>query len=388
MAVYTKKKREDSEEYLARKKALEDLGAAPVYDPGETGIMATEALQEYLNRPQFSYDVNNDVLYNQYADRYTQAGKLAQQNAMGQAAAMTGGYGNSYAQSVGQQAYQGYMQELTDKIPELQQIAYGQYQDRGQEMLQRYGLLSDEEAKAYGRWQDDYNRWSADRDYLTGRMDAQAAQDRDDYWRETEFDYGLSVDEYNRAQDERQWAWNEEERAYNRAQDALPTSTPDMSDLIDYYKATGDSSVFQGVIPGFDAANISKGVGALDVEDYSAVADYVKGLIETDDDGFVTDTSKAEGYLDYAVKSGQIDENTATQIRSQFGIGGGATTTAEDVDPDMFKGWSPLQFVSYFKGILDDGGSAAANEEIDALVSAGVITKDMGKRYKTILAGK
>lgn len=53
------------------------------------------------------------------------------QDTMGQAAALTGGYGNSYAQGVGQQAYQGYLQQLNDNVPQLQAQALQTYQVGG-----------------------------------------------------------------------------------------------------------------------------------------------------------------------------------------------------------------------------------------------------------------
>ena len=39
-------------------------------------------------------------------------GRLAMMDSMGRAAALTGGYGSSYAQSAGQQAYQKQMDSL------------------------------------------------------------------------------------------------------------------------------------------------------------------------------------------------------------------------------------------------------------------------------------
>ena len=57
-----------------------------------------------LNRKEFQYNVNEDALYNQYKDRYVDMGQKAMMDTMGQAAKLTGGYGNSNAQIVGQQA--------------------------------------------------------------------------------------------------------------------------------------------------------------------------------------------------------------------------------------------------------------------------------------------
>ena len=112
---------------------------APVFDytPSDTVTQAEDLLKEQIknkpgeyqfgnqaqlddiinrifNREDFSYDLNGDMLYQQYKDQYTTQGKLAMMDTMGQAAAMTGGYGNSYAQTAGQQAYQGYLQQLNN----------------------------------------------------------------------------------------------------------------------------------------------------------------------------------------------------------------------------------------------------------------------------------
>ena len=77
---------------------------------GTYGQGMNDALNRVLNRDKFSYDLNSDAIYNQYKNQYINLGKLAMQDTMGQAAALTGGYGNSYAATVGNQAYQGYLQ--------------------------------------------------------------------------------------------------------------------------------------------------------------------------------------------------------------------------------------------------------------------------------------
>lgn len=77
--------------------------------------------------PEFSYDYRDDPSYQQYRQQYIRNGQLAMQDTMGQAAGLTGGYGSSYSQSVGQQAYQGYMNQLNAVVPELYQNAYNRY---------------------------------------------------------------------------------------------------------------------------------------------------------------------------------------------------------------------------------------------------------------------
>jgi len=126
-------------------------------------------LDKIMNREAFSYDFATDPLYQQYADKYQQQGKLAMMDTMGQAAALTGGYGNSYAQNVGQQAYQAHLQNLNDVIPELRNAAYQMYQDEGQEMYNQMALLQGLEDTDYGRYRDTVGDWYADRDYYYGK---------------------------------------------------------------------------------------------------------------------------------------------------------------------------------------------------------------------------
>ena len=125
------------------------------------------ALNAYLNREDFKYDFNADALYHHYKDKYTRQGKMAMQDTMGQAAALTGGYGSSYAQSVGQQAYDAQLQNLNDVIPELYQMAYSRYQDQGNNLLQQYSLLAGEEADAYSRVYQEEQDAVADHQYNT-----------------------------------------------------------------------------------------------------------------------------------------------------------------------------------------------------------------------------
>lgn len=116
-----------------------------------------DVIGKVMNREKFSYDLNADALYKQYADKFITQGKMAMMDTMGQAQAMTGGYGNSYAQNVGQQAYQGQLQQLNDKIPELYQLALSKYQTEGGQLMDQFSILGAMEDQAYGRYLDDRN---------------------------------------------------------------------------------------------------------------------------------------------------------------------------------------------------------------------------------------
>lgn len=94
-------------------------------------------------RPAFSYDPASDPVYNSYAQSYQRRGRLAMRDTMGQAAALTGGYGSSYAQSVGRQQYDSYLQSLGEALPELYGMAWQRYNAEGDALKTAWELASE-----------------------------------------------------------------------------------------------------------------------------------------------------------------------------------------------------------------------------------------------------
>ena len=95
---------------------------------------------------------------------------------MGQAASLTGGYGNSYASTAGNQAYQAYLQQLNDVVPELYGMALDQYNAEGDKLLTQYAMLGDMADDEYGKYQDSLNQ----------------------YWQNVNYQKQLADDAYNR----------------------------------------------------------------------------------------------------------------------------------------------------------------------------------------------
>lgn len=153
----------------------------------------TDLYGRITTRPDFVYDVTKDPTYQQYKGQYIQQGKLAMKDTMGQAAALTGGYGNSYGQQVGQQAYDAYLQKLGDVVPELYDRAYGRYQDENDKLLQQYAMLGDMRDNEYNRWRTDVSDWEAERAYQTQ----------------------LEAEEYNRRTAAENTAYSRQQQAYS-----------------------------------------------------------------------------------------------------------------------------------------------------------------------------
>lgn len=76
---------------------------------------------------EFDYDPASDKLYAAYRQQYERQAELAAENALGKAAALTGGQASTAAVAAAQQAGRYYRAMLAGKLPELAQLAYERY---------------------------------------------------------------------------------------------------------------------------------------------------------------------------------------------------------------------------------------------------------------------
>lgn len=160
---------EKNEELEKIRQQLEQLeGEKETYVPQNQSALE-QALEKLLGREDFSYDPAGDVLYNRYKDYYEGSGRRAMLDTMGQAATLTGGYGNSYAQTAAQQAYAGQLQQLQEKIPELYALALEQYRSEGDALQGRYDTLRQQEQLDYSRYRDRSADYAAEQKRLTDK---------------------------------------------------------------------------------------------------------------------------------------------------------------------------------------------------------------------------
>ena len=139
---------------------------AATYDQAER-----DAFQKIMNRDPFSYDINQDALYEQYKDKYVMLGETAAQDVMGQAAAMTGGYGSSYATTAASQAYQSYLQQLNDVVPELYGMARDQYDQETQNLYDQYDLIAGARDNEFSRYLSELDIHNENIKALKGKVD-------------------------------------------------------------------------------------------------------------------------------------------------------------------------------------------------------------------------
>ena len=208
---------------------------APTYNNRYQGRI-DDALNRLTDTPQFSFNLEENDLYPIYRKEYTREGNRAAADALGTAAAATGGIPSSYAQTATAQARNYYAAQMTDKIPELYQIAYQKYLDdysRGQANL---NAIMNVEQNDYNKYLTQLNQYNTDRSFdynawvdrynmLSNNLDQQTKLQQNEYqqylndvaqsnWENT-FDYNQLVDEYNSQQADKQMAWNNAQTAAN-----------------------------------------------------------------------------------------------------------------------------------------------------------------------------
>ena len=161
-------------------------------------------VDQILNSPAFSYDYNQDPLYAQYADAYTRNGNQAMNDTLAQVSARTGGLASSYAGTAAQQTYNRYMDALSDKIPELYQLAYSMYTDEGNNLRNNLNMIQGLENTDYGRYLDDLGQWNTDRNFAYNEY----SDLWDRYYNDRNFDYGVYQDALGQWNTNRNFEYN------------------------------------------------------------------------------------------------------------------------------------------------------------------------------------
>ena len=118
-----------------------------------------------INNSKFSYSVNKDALYNQYKNQYQAMGNVAMQEAQANATALTGGFSNSYAQTAGQNAYNSYLSQLQNIIPQLYSQARSIYDTDLSNEYNKANLYSSLGTQKFNEYQAQAEQGAANRDY-------------------------------------------------------------------------------------------------------------------------------------------------------------------------------------------------------------------------------
>lgn len=191
----------------------------------------TELVGKVSNGEKFNYNPLTDQAYQAYASQYNRLGNEARQNTLNDVAINTGGLASSYAATAASQAQNVYNQALTDKIPELEALAYEKYSNDRNYNLNALSSLQALEDSSYSKYADnrDYQRGKYEYDQnfdfnqYTDERNFVYQQDRDKV-SDSQFDktYDLDVKNYKLNKQQQEWSQkfqkhqDEWQRMYNK----------------------------------------------------------------------------------------------------------------------------------------------------------------------------
>lgn len=188
-----------------------------------------EKLNGILNREDFTYDPENDQLYSQYKKAYTREGNRAVSDALGAAAAASGGLPSSYAQTAAAQAGNYYASQMADKIPELYNLAYNKYMNDYNMDLSGLSAVQGAEQNDYNKYLNelaqyntnrnfDYNAWADRYNMINNNLQTASGLEQLDYTKylndlaqyntDRNFNYQQHLDEIDSQTNERKEALN------------------------------------------------------------------------------------------------------------------------------------------------------------------------------------
>lgn len=317
----------------------------------KSGYQATiNALLGDIMGAKFTYSAEDDPRY-ALAQEYA---RDAMKNQMAESAALSGGYGNSYAATAGQQVYNDYMEQAAY---DLEDLAYSRFQDAQAERYNRLGLLRDLDETAYSRAQaersDQYQR---ERDALSdARYDREYADSRAD----TAWSQNMT---------ERQYEDSRADELYRRAQEA---SAPrlDLDTALSMYASGVQSSEVMKTLQHYlgdnaDAASLD--AAALKSADETAEMDY-EGLFSAalndvySPEAFIKNNYKKYGFsssngLDDAFESWRdISQDTADSYLESLSIHVSAVITKREFydGGKKVKGESYASYADYIDAMVE-----------------------------------
>lgn len=271
-----------------------------------TDIMK-QYMDQFTNRGNFNWDMQNDDLYNQYKDQYTRLGNAALKETVGEAAGLTGGYGSSYAEGVGAQAYQSYLNQLNNIVPELYAQRRAEWNEEGQNILNNYNLAAGMYQNDLSEWQQAYNNWLTERDYAQNAASNLYNQEYNEYLN--------NVNSYNTELDRLYNAYlNNQNRDDTIYYNSLAQEKSD--EQFEYQKAQATAKASSG--GSSSSSSSSSATGATDKQTQKANVIQVE-LRDMAANG-LADNDKVKTKLDKAVAKGEITQAQADELyRFYFG---------------------------------------------------------------------
>lgn len=278
---------------LAGKNKYEQLGFTPeqaqsagAYTPA-TKPSASKLIGQYGTKP-FSYNPETDANYQAYLKLARENGKLAMEDTLAKASAMTGGYSNSNAQLAGQKVYNQHLSEAEANMGNYYAMALDAFNSEQNTLLDRINLAWAEE---------DRKKADEETQRQNAITDAELKAQYGDY--SGLVDLGVSQDAINKYKDTANWSeqYAKEQAALERAI-TIAQATGNYADLYKLLNYSGE-----------EIAQLNKKQES--AIDMSTIIEKVASF---------TNNSDLETYLDSLEAKQYIDQTTADELYSMYKI--------------------------------------------------------------------
>lgn len=282
-------------------------------------------INDILNYEDFSYSTDTDPLYSNYRKQYLREAERATADALGEAAATTGGIASSYATTAAAQAGQYYTAQLADVIPELYELAYNEWLNDYSLLQSDLTTVQTQEDTEYSQYLDelsqyntnrefDYNAWYDYYNMLNNNLTA--AQSLDD----TEWEqYLTALSQYNTDRD----------FYYSQYLDEIESQSDERSEALSNAitaASYGDYSQLQELGINTDSAQydyaLQNAVTAATYGDYSQLAALGVDVSNAEYDYALQNAITAASYGDYSgLAALGIDTSSLTSTGSSYSSG-------------------------------------------------------------------
>lgn len=152
----------------------ESYAAPGEYTGGIADRKLDEAINKYLNSRGFNYNTADDPDYQAYVREYNENAKQGKALSRTTAKTLANGYNPTYADTVSDEVYNSYMENVTDAIPQFKSLAAMENSGRENQLANAVNIYSTQAQKDYSRYRDTvgdkknflnylYDRYATDR---------------------------------------------------------------------------------------------------------------------------------------------------------------------------------------------------------------------------------
>lgn len=151
---------------MADLKKLQDAENISLEQPNTYADQLNDAVSKTGRK--YEYDWNTDQLYQDYKNTYMTEAQKARANVINAGKGLTGGFQDTYVESVADQRYSDYLTEINRLAPAFENLAYAQHQMEEENALKQAQMVGMMDNNEYAQYRDALNDLYRMRNYELG----------------------------------------------------------------------------------------------------------------------------------------------------------------------------------------------------------------------------